>query len=605
MYYLDYDPFVLPFTLGALTLLIILFSKFFYWWDKLEPQDRIIIRTGLRSGKLRKILTEVFMESLMHRRMFRQNPWMGYMHMTFAFGWFVLILIGNIESRIYSGVEFNMPYYPIFFKFFMHDKSILPFSDGFTFLMDFFLLLVLSGLVLAFYKRWNARIFGMKKPTHPEPLDRLAMTALWCIFPLRLLAESFTSAVTDTGGFLTGSLGSFFERFLPVEWMAYPAWWSYSIALSVFFIALPYSRYMHIPAEVLLIYLRHLGFSPSKKFDFFSVVEVQSCPSCGVCISECQLNTDLGHDQIVPAYFFKKVKKDKPSVQALEECLLCGRCQEVCPVGIHVNDVRMQKRQMHYSLATPDISGFRMPIPQKAEVVYFAGCMTHLTPSIKRSMEVIFREAGTDYVFIDKEGGLCCGRPLQMAGQWESARQLVETNKRLIKSTEASTLVTSCPICLKVFRDEYQLRLRVLHHSQYIKELLDQGMIRTDVIPGTASYHDPCELGRGCGIYDEPRTVIESVVRLRPQEYERQKSLCCGGSLGSLSLSYPQKKDLRDATLKQLLVSQPDFLVTSCPLCKKTFQSGTQTPVVDLAELVAKNLVGVSTEKRLHTLSEV
>ncbi|MCX6270771.1 MAG: (Fe-S)-binding protein [Bacteroidetes bacterium] len=597
MYYLDYDPFVLPFTLGALALVVILLSKFFRWWDRLESEDRMIIRTGLRAGKTLKILKEVFLESLIHRKMFRQNPLLGYMHMTFAFGWFMLILLGNLESRLYSGIEFNLPFYPIFFKFFVHDKSIIPFSAGFTFFMDFFLLLVITGFLLAVFKRLNTRIFGMKRPTHPEPIDRIALTALWFIFPLRLLAESFTSGSTGTGGFLTGSLGRYFAGFLPVELMAYPAWWSYSIALGVFFVTLPYSRYMHIPSEVLLIFMRNLGYRTGRNYNFFSEVEVNSCPSCGVCIETCQLKTILNHDQIVPAYFLRKLKRDKPVVQALEECLLCGRCQQVCPVSIDVNDIRLQRRKEHYKVNNPVFSFIESkvvaqspPVPSYPEVVYFAGCMTHLTPGIKKAMETILSLSGVSYLFIDKEGGVCCGRPLQMAGQWDAAKQLVDINRKLIQDTHASVFVTSCPICLKVFKEEYNLKMEVLHHSQYILRLMESGKIKPGKQADTAVFHDPCELGRGCGIYDEPRTVINSMAELKGIRQEKDHGLCCGGSLGSFSLSSDEKRQLRNDTLYQLLVNQPDYLVTACPLCKKTLSPATQIPVVDIAELIVKNL---------------
>ncbi len=92
-----------------------------------------------------------------------------------------------------------------------------------------------------------------------------------------------------------------------------------------------------------------------------------------------------------------------------------------------------------------------------ADVAYFAGCMTHLTPSIKISMEKIFNAAGVDYQFIDRDGSVCCGRPLWMAGKEKQARELMEHNKKLIESANCKTLVLSCPICLKIFREEYGL----------------------------------------------------------------------------------------------------------------------------------------------------
>ena len=588
---IEFDPFVLPFSLGALSMLVILFSKFFSWWDKLESADRILIRAGLHQGKTGRILKEVILESLLHRKMFKQNPLMGYMHMTFALGWLLLILLGNIESRVYSRSDFNLPYYPIFFQFFVHDKDSMPLSGFFSFIMDFTLLFVLSGVFLAWLKRFRKSVFGLKERTRHDPIDRIALTALWFIFPLRFLAESFTAGYAGNGGFYTGNAGLFFAAYLPVQTLAYPAWWAYSLSLCVFFVLLPYSRYMHIPAEVLMIYLKHLGFKPGKQFDQFSVVEVNACPSCGVCVKHCQLNTELKHPEIVPAAYLKKIKRKIPAVQAVEECLLCGRCQEVCPVGIHVNGIRLQTREMHYHSSNTDYSFIREPQPVEAEVVYFAGCMTHLTPGIKKAMATLLDESGVNWSCIDKEGGMCCGRPMQMSGQWDSAHQLIALNQQLLKSTGASVLVVSCPICLKVFKDEYQLPMEVLHHSQYLLQLVREKKINLNLSPSEVAFHDPCELGRGCGIVEEPRELIAEVSGLQITEHSKLDSLCCGGSLGSFSLSASERKHLTTSTLSVLLQHHPSTLITACPLCKKTFQPLSKVPVQDLAELLANNLV--------------
>ena len=63
--------------------------------------------------------------------------------------------------------------------------------------------------------------------------------------------------------------------------------------------------------------------------------------------------------------------------------------------------------------------------PEKADVLFFAGCMTHLTPAIKNSMIKILDASGVNYNFIDEEGGVCCGRPLMLAGQDKEARELI------------------------------------------------------------------------------------------------------------------------------------------------------------------------------------
>ena len=100
---------------------------------------------------------------------------------------------------------------------------------------------------------------GMKRTTRHVFVDRVALTSLWLIFPLRLTAESLTAAIKHNGGFLTGTLGDLIASGMSATAVAdlnAAAWWAYSFALAAFFIAMPFSRYMHIFTEVPLIFLR-------------------------------------------------------------------------------------------------------------------------------------------------------------------------------------------------------------------------------------------------------------------------------------------------------------------------------------------------------------
>ena len=100
-------------------------------------------------------------------------------------------------------------------------------------------------------------------------------------------------------------------------------------------------------------------------------------------------------------------------------------------------------------------------------------------------------------------------------------------------------------------------------------------------------YHDPCELGRGCNVYEQPRELLKKTGTLLSVKQEKVMSLCCSGSLGDLSLSMPDRNVIKAETLKVLLQKNPDVLATACPLCKKTFVKGVNVQVKDIAEIVA------------------
>ncbi len=599
---MTFDLFVLPFFLGLIFLLVVLGIKYSRWINALPKADILKIRNGIFSRKFFLSIKEIFFESLLHRKMFKQNALSGWMHMSFAFGWFMLIVIGNIESRVYSGRHVNPPYYPIFLKFFVHDKKVLPFEiytvpGFFRFSMDLMLLLILSGLVLAFIKRQHSKWFGYQRKTKQTEFDRFALTALWFIFPLRLLAESFTAGYYLGGGFLTNSLGWVFSCFLPVQYLAYPAWWAYSFALGAFFVTLPYSRYMHIPTEVLLIFLRNFGIKTEKNFNSFSEIEVNSCPRCGICIDTCQLNTSACIHDTQSIYFLRSVRQNEVKQDVAFDCLLCGRCQEICPVGINLNAIRIAKRKDIQTL-TPNSYSYLTPNqPPSVDVVYFAGCMTHLTPSIKKAMTEILDVTGVKYSFLDADGTVCCGRPQMMAGKIDAAQQLMDYNKTLIQKSGAKTLVTSCPICYKVFKEDYNLNIQVLHHTQYLWQLMNENKISLKPSEETVVYHDPCELGRGSGIYEEPRQIIKSIAGLMSTEHEKADALCCGGSLGNVQINSKQQNAIQKDVLDELQKFHPDTIVTACPLCKKTLAKGSETTVEDIAEFVCKALQPTANKK--------
>ncbi|MEI6434938.1 MAG: (Fe-S)-binding protein [Bacteroidota bacterium] len=603
---INFNLFVLPFSLGLIYLLIAVGKSWYLWIKALPAHDKVKLKAGIRHPQLiLGAIREVFMEGLLHRKMWLRNPLMGYMHTSFALGWFLLIVLGNIESRFYSGTHLNAPYYPIFLKFFIHDKLVIFFEvytvpGIFRFLMDFILLFVLSGLFLAIIKRQKSRWFGMKRATEYQLTDQISLICLWMIFPMRLLAESYTAGYYGSGGgFMTQPLGEFLVSItpLPSDFIAYTMWWGYSLALGIFFITLPYSRYMHIPTEILLIFFRHCAIQPRKWHSAFSDVEVHACSRCGVCIDVCQMN-DAGITDSQAVYFIRGVRDQYVPDEISRKCLVCGRCQEVCPVGIRTDSLRLIKRRELFSSQPSDYSFLTTASIRKGEsprqggVAYFAGCMSHLTPSIIRAMKGIMEKAGINYVQIDENRSICCGRPLMIAGKDRQANDLITANKDLIRQTKAELLVTSCPICYRVFREEYALPIRVQHHTQFILDLVKSGRIPLQGHFKKVAYHDPCDLGRGSRIYSAPREVLAKVADLVPVINEGSDALCCGGSLGILNASQQQRDEMTKISLSIIMKEQPEILVTACPLCKKTFSKHAEIEVKDIAELVYKAIPG-------------
>ena len=596
-----FDPFVLPFLFGMAFVLgycIVGAVRLFF---QLDSGDRKRFLVSLITPQtIVKNIKDLFLNCLIHVKLWKRNKVLGYMHSSIAFGWFMIILLGHIECFIYMPHRVKLFYYPIFFNYFVAENETTVGGSVLFFLMDFFLLIILSGIALAIIKRVRSRIFGMRRTTKPTLLDRVGLYSLWLIFPLRLIAESFTAHISG-GSFLTIPMNMMFKAFLGDQMNMLPTWWAYSICLCIFMCVLPFTRYMHIPAEMLLIPFRNAGLTIKHARKGFAKAQVYSCPSCGVCIDACPMSVKKANIKDTTVYLNRNIRRgnEKRIEEISDKCLLCGKCTAVCQVGVDGPQMRIAQRSIRNYGLDQDYSGIDIaPLkeavaaePSPDRVLYFAGCMTALTPAISRAMESVFRKAGVDYTFMDKDGGLCCGRPVLMAGRFDQAKQLIRKNKEIIMASGASTLVLSCPICYKIFREHYKLEgIRVVHHTEYMLELVKAGRLTPDSGSEVLVYHDPCELGRGSGIYEQPRELLRSTGELVEAAQNRGMSICCGGSLGSLTLGFDKREDLTRNALRNLTEGSPETIVTACPLCKTTFAMYSDIPVEDIAETVNRHL---------------
>ena len=646
-----YSNFVIPFVVGISFMLIWLTVGLIRLLAKIPAEDRRRFWKSLVTPKIAmKNIKDLFCDCLFHTKIWKRKPLLGYMHSSIAFGWFMLIVLGHIEVALFVPKHLAWTdgglFYPIFYRYFvwMNPGHVTLRGSFFFFLMDFFLLYVLTGVGMAIFKRFRSIVLGMRHTTKPSLADRVALYSLWMIFPLRLLAESFTADLSG-GSFLTVPVNHLWHWIFGDKLFFMPVWWAYSICLGLFFAAMPFSRYMHILTEVLWILLRNAGIQPRHPRKGVAEAEIYACSSCGLCLDACPMNVQKKNLKYSSVYFIRFLRRhnEKKINDIAEKCLMCDKCHALCPVGVDAPALRRAQRatvnnSLPYdysylkatcqvpeplevtahtltpkpthlapgstlSVASASSATAHSSVPEPVEgltkpktvpeVMYFAGCMTHLTPRIIKSIEKVFKAAGVDYIFADRDGGICCGRPLMLAGKTEAAYETISANRRMILSSGCRTLVLSCPICYKIFKDEYALEgVVVLHYTQFIKRLTDEGKLKLKVGDERIVYHDPCELGRGCGVYKEPREVLSKVGILVKAAKEGDESICCGGSLGSLTLDARDRAKITESSVANLMANDPQTIVTACPLCLKTFSESApdSVKIQDFAELISHHL---------------
>jgi len=652
-----YSNFVIPFVVGISFMLIWLTVGLIRLLAKIPADDRRRFWKSLITPKIAlKNIKDLFCDCLFHTKIWKRKPLLGYMHSSIAFGWFMLIVLGHIEVALFVPKHLAWTdgglFYPIFYRFFVwiNPGHVTLRGWFFFFLMDFFLLYVLTGVGMAIFKRFRSIVLGMRHTTKPSLADRVALYSLWMIFPLRLLAESFTADLSG-GSFLTVPVNHLWHWIFGDKLFFMPVWWAYSICLGLFFAAMPFSRYMHILTEVLWILLRNAGIQPRHPRKGVAEAEIYACSSCGLCLDACPMNVQKKNLKYSSVYFIRFLRRhNEKKINAIaDKCLMCDKCHALCPVGVDAPALRRAQRATvnnslpydysylmegslgsnsssvstcvaanacsitagsvastrtataHASLTDPSPS-LTEPVEvttniQKTsedwKVMYFAGCMTHLTPRIIKSVEKVFKSAGVNYTFADRDGGICCGRPLMLAGKTNAAYETISANRRMILGSGCRTLVLSCPICYKIFKDEYALEgVEVLHYTQFIKRLVDEGKLKLTAGDERIVYHDPCELGRGCGVYKEPREVLAQAGTLVKATKEGDESICCGGSLGSLTLDSRDRAKITESSVANLLTNNPQTIVTACPLCLKTFSESVPetVKVQDFAETVSRHL---------------
>jgi heterodisulfide reductase subunit D len=243
-------------------------------------------------------------------------------------------------------------------------------------------------------------------------------------------------------------------------------------------------------------------------------------------------------------------------------------------------------------------SGARVDAP--ADTVFFVGCTAAF---VRHNMAIdtwaIMNKAKADFTVLGDEW--CCGHPYLEAGLLDEARQVMEHNIELITSLGANKVVFNCPGCLQTFKTDapellgYRLPFESVHILEEIDTLVEQGRVEFGVhLPkAVVTYHDPCPLGRGLGVYDAPRAVLKAIPGLRLVEMARhgEDAYCCGAG-GLIRYDYAESAaESGSERLREAELTGADTLVTACPACLMQFQQvrnqlRSRLKVVDITQLI-------------------
>lgn len=244
---------------------------------------------------------------------------------------------------------------------------------------------------------------------------------------------------------------------------------------------------------------------------------------------------------------------------------------------------------------------------ENAKTVYFAGCSASYykrNSGIVESMTRILEEADEDFTLLGHDEW-CCGEPFFLAGDVKDFKEFAAHNVEQIKNLGAERVLFTCAGCYNTFKNEYpkllgeDLGFSVIHSSEIIEELFDSGKLKLGKTPvdlGGVTYHDPCEIGRHCEIYESPRRVMELLgLNFTEMEDSHGEARCCGGGGLMKAVNPDLEKAIAQKRIDQVEATGAMSVISGCPSCKMTMSEaansrGTGINVWDIAEVTAYSL---------------
>ena len=393
-------------------------------------------------------------------------------------------------------------------------------------------------------------------------------------------------------------------------------------------------------------------------------LDVFTCTECGRCKDACpthltgkplsmkMVNDSLKHHLVeqrerliahdpqaeLPALVGTVISED-----TLWACTTCGYCEAACPIELeHLpRFLRMRQHQVMIAGEFPHelkkvfeayesqsnpwglqaaqrgdwAQGLNVPVVRSADdmaaldCLFYVGSAMSFDPrgqKIARAFVTILQRAGVRFGILGPDEG-STGECVRRVGNEMLFQQLAATLVETLNQRGVKRIVTCDPHALNSLRNEYPEfggHYELVHHTQFIAELLAQGRIRVGNALQRVVFHDPCYLGRHNGEFDAPREVLGKLCSDAPLEMalSREKAMCCGAGGGRMWMEETIGKRINITRVEQAMELKPQTIATACPYCAVMMADGLAalpgagaTQSRDIAELVAEALVAEPT----------
>ncbi|MFH4968239.1 (Fe-S)-binding protein [Gaetbulibacter sp. M240] len=258
---------------------------------------------------------------------------------------------------------------------------------------------------------------------------------------------------------------------------------------------------------------------------------------------------------------------------------------------------------MSEALKVPTMAEF-MAQGKQPEVLFWVGCAGSFDDRAKKITKAfvkLMHKAKVEFAVLGTEES-CSGDPAKRAGNEFLFQMQAMTNIEVLNGYEIKKIVTACPHCFNTLKNEYPElggNYDVMHHTQFLKSLLNEG--RLSIEGGQykgkrITFHDPCYLGRANNVYEAPRDLIQKLeAELVEMKNCKRNGLCCGAG-GAQMFKDAEKgdKEVNIERTEQALEVEPEIIAAGCPFCNTMMTDGVKAKekegsiaVMDVAELIA------------------
>ena len=324
--------------------------------------------------------------------------------------------------------------------------------------------------------------------------------------------------------------------------------------------------------------------------------------------------------------------------EELWACTTCRACDDICPVNIEILDKILDMRR-YLSLMESDfpselgkayvsmenssnVYGMnqnsrgdwadQLEFPVKvlgesgveAEYLYWVGCAGSFDDRNRKvtlSTARLLHEAGVDFAILGSQE-LCTGDPARRTGNEYVFQGLALQNIETLNDLGVTKIITQCPHCFNTLGNEYPQfggEYEVMHHSELLMQLVEDGRIKPKSDGKTITYHDPCYLGRHNDVYVAPRDVVDAVGQRVEMPRNGTKAFCCGAGGGKMWFEEQTGKKVNIERTEEALDCETDIIATGCPFCYIMMDDGVKEVGAD-ETVIVKDIAMLLAEQSLE-----